>query len=200
VLGAGGHGKVVVSILQASGQPVAGVLDDYPENLERSVQGVPVIGRFDDLALYPDHRAIIAVGDNMARMAVAGRFPFARWGQALYSGAYVNPSAKIGEGTVLSPGTIIAADTVVGAHVIVSGNSAVGHDCVLEDFAHVAPGTNIGGNARIGKAAMLGLGSIVCPGVRIGVGATLGAGAVAVRDIPDGSTAFGIPARPVRTE
>jgi acetyltransferase-like isoleucine patch superfamily enzyme len=42
---------------------------------------------------------------------------------------------------------------------------------------------------------MLGIGSVVCPGVRIGENATLGAGAVAVRDIPAGCAAFGVPAR-----
>ena len=47
----------------------------------------------------------------------------------------------------------------------------------------------------MGEGALIGAGSAVLPGVRIGDRATLGAGAVADKDLPEGVTATGVPAR-----
>lgn len=196
VIGAGGHGKSVVSVLLAMGTAVAGVLDDDPESGGRVILGVPVLGPVSDLERYPEHPVVIGLGANAARRAVAERFPGAQWASVVYPGAYVNPSALIGVGTVVFPGAIIGANVVIGSHVIVSAHATVGHDTTLHDFVHVAPGVQIAGEVTVGRGAMLGIGSIVCPQVRIGEDSTLAAGAVAVHDIPAACVAFGSPARP----
>jgi|SRR5262245_17794939 len=46
----------------------------------------------------------------------------------------------------------------------------------------------------------IGIGAIVLKGVRIGRGARIGAGAVVTRDVPDGATVWGNPARPAAAE
>jgi len=51
----------------------------------------------------------------------------------------------------------------------------------------------------IGDNVWLGGGVIVCPGVTIGRDTVVGAGAVVIRDLPDGVLAVGNPARVVRT-
>ncbi len=43
----------------------------------------------------------------------------------------------------------------------------------------------------------IGVGAIIMPGVTIGTGAQVGAGAVVTRDVADGATVVGIPAKPV---
>lgn len=195
VLGAGGHGKSVVAVLLACGAAVRGVLDDDPALWGTTVQGVPVLGPVASAVEHPECAAVLGLGDNAARMAVVGRLPSLRWTSVVYHGAYVNPTAHVGAGTVVCPGAIIGAEARIGAHAIVSGNVTVGHDVVLEDFVHVAPGVQLAGDVHVGRGAMLGIGSVVSPGVRIGAGATLAAGAVAVRDVPAGCTAMGVPAR-----
>jgi sugar O-acyltransferase (sialic acid O-acetyltransferase NeuD family) len=195
VLGAGGHGKSVVAVLLASGRQVVGVLDDSAPTWATQLQGVPVLGPIAELPKHPSCDVLIGLGENDARRKVAALFPQARWTRLVHPGAYVNPTARLGAGTVVFPSAVIGADAVLGAHVIVSSHTTVGHDTVLEDFAQLAPGVQVAGGAHVGSGAMLGIGSIVCPGVRIGENATLAAGAVAVRDIPAGCTAFGVPAR-----
>jgi acetyltransferase-like isoleucine patch superfamily enzyme len=44
----------------------------------------------------------------------------------------------------------------------------------------------------------IGIGAVVIEGVRIGEGSVVGAGAVVLRDIPEGVVAYGTPARAVR--
>ena len=196
VVGAGGHGKSVVSVALAAGMRVAGVLDDDPALVGTAVQGVPVIGPVAMLEGHGGGPAVLALGRNADRIAVAERFRHVDWRRVVYPGCYVNPTVEIGPGTVVFPGAVIGADARIGAHVIVSGNVTVGHDTVLEDYVQVAPGVQLAGTAHVGRAAMLAIGSIVCPGVRIGARATLAAGAVAVHDLPEGCVAFGTPARP----
>lgn len=48
---------------------------------------------------------------------------------------------------------------------------------------------------RIGEGAWVGSGSRILSGVTVGSGATIGAGAVVTKNIPDGATALGVPAR-----
>ena len=51
---------------------------------------------------------------------------------------------------------------------------------------------------RIGGGAQSGLGATILPGRTIGARAIVGAGAVVTRDVPDGVTVVGSPARPLR--
>jgi UDP-perosamine 4-acetyltransferase len=198
VLGAGGHAKVVISTLRAAGWHVWGLFDDDPAAQERTVLGVPVRGIIDELRVLPGQAAIIAVGDNRRRRALAERFPRLRWISAVHPAAWVDPSVVLGEGTLVCAGAVVQPDSLVGAHCIVNTAATIDHDCRIGSFAHVGPGAHLAGRVHMGEGTLLGVGSVVRPGQRLGCWATVGAGAAVVTDLADGVTAAGVPARLLR--
>lgn len=196
VLGAGGHAKVVISTLQASGWTVAAAYDDDENKWGRTVLGVPVLGGIANME--EPERAVIALGSGSARERLAARFPRTEWITAVHPRAWVHDSVVLGAGTVIFAAAVVQPESTIGRHAIVNTGATVDHDCVIGDFVHLAPGCHLAGGVHVGRMAFLGIGSSVLPGRRIGDGAILGAGAVAIRDVENGATAVGVPARTLR--
>ena len=141
--------------------------------------------------------AIIAIGSNQARAAIAAAAPVGSHGRASsIPGPIVRRGSPIGEGTVVFAGAIVQPDTVVGRHAILNTACSVDHDCTLGDFTHIAPGSRLAGNVKVGSGSLIGLGAVIVPGRAIGSWAIVGAGSVVVHDVPDRTVVRGVPARP----
>lgn len=204
VLGAGGHAKVLIDTIRAEGRfcPV-GVLDDNPARLGDQVLGVPVLGSIttESIARFSIRQAVIAIGANRIRQAIAHRLDGqVIWGTLVHPRGYVAPDVPVAAGTVVLAGAIVQPGSRVGRHAIINTASSVDHDCTIGDFVHVAPGARVGGNVQLGVGALVGIGATVLSGRNVGTWATLGAGGVAAVDVPDERTAVGVPARLLPTE
>lgn len=92
---------------------------------------------------------------------------------------------------------VVQADSVLKDGVIVNTAATVDHDCLLDAFVHISPGAHLSGNTRIGEESWIGTGACSRQQIRIGSRATIGAGAVVVRDVSDGMTVAGNPAKPL---
>lgn len=201
VLGAGGHGNVVVATLEAAGFKVQGVFDDDGHKWGRAILGVPVVGPIELVRTATRERAyaaVLGIGDNRTRKQVINRVGDAcEWVTVIHPHAYVHPSVRLGAGTVVFAGAVLQPDVVVGEHSIINTGAPVDHDARIGSFTHIAPGAHLPGGVRVGEGALVGLGSAVLPGVSVGEWAVVGAGAVVVRDVRDGTTVVGVPARTV---
>jgi len=198
VVGAGGHARVVIDVLRASGYEVTGCLSS--DGSASGALDVPVLGRDTELEeriQRGETDVFIAVGDNAARIRLARHVLDAggRLATAVSPRAEVSPSARLGPGTLLMPGAVVNAGTVLGLAVIVNTNASIDHDCTVGDGVHVAPGVAVAGGVTIGSEALVGIGASIAPGVTIGAGCVVGAGSAVVGDVPDGVTVAGVPAR-----
>ncbi len=201
IFGAGGHAKVVIDALIASGVRIGG---SYDSNVslhgKEVVPGILVLG--DEKRLFADireeDRVILAIGENRVRMKLAGMLG-ARYGVAVAPSAVIGGRVEIGQGAMVLPSATVNCDTRIGGHAILNTSCSVDHDCRIADFVHIAPGSQLGGTVTVGEGTFLGIGTSVTPGVRIGRWSVIGAGAVVTKDIPDNCTAVGIPARVIKT-
>lgn len=190
LFGAGGHAKVIISVLNDSGIIVAGVFDDdltKSSNFKHCFKGTY---KPDYL---PNEPLIISIGNNQIRSQVAAEVKHT-FGEIIHTSAIVDKSCTIEEGTVIMHRCVIQPDTKIGKHVIINTMSSIDHDCVISNFVHIAPGVVLCGNVHIGEKTLVGVGSIIVPNIRIGKNCLITAGSVITQDIPDNSITKGNPA------
>jgi sugar O-acyltransferase (sialic acid O-acetyltransferase NeuD family) len=205
IIGAGGHGKVVLDILRASGahRPV-GFLDADPALAGSTVGGLPVMGPIHHLSKLRQQGkargAIVAIGDNRARRTYAQHVvdEAVELTNAIHPRASISSSALIGRGVVIAAGAIVCAEARIGDSVILNTGCIVDHECEIEEAVHICPAAALAGRVRVEAGAFVGLGAKVIPCMTIGRHATIGAGAVVIRDIPAHATAVGVPAKVVK--
>jgi pyridoxal phosphate-dependent aminotransferase EpsN len=188
---------VVIRTLQESGYAVETVVDDDPEKIGASLLGIPIVGPVGELAKRGRVPAVIGIGDNATRQAIARKLDL-DWISVVHPRAFVDGSVRIGRGTVIFAGAVVQPDSVLGEHVIVNTGASIDHDCKIADYAHVAPGAHLAGEVLVGEGALIGTGAAVIAGKEVGPWSTVGAGAVVVRRVPANVVAIGVPARPTR--
>ena len=204
ILGAGGHAKVLAETALASGQfSEVAFLDDRccgPDQLP-SVLGFPVLGPLA-LALELIHReqfasASVALGNATLRLNWIEQLDAAGYAlpALIHPTAWVSPSAQIASGSVVLAQAALQALASIGVGSILNTGCSIDHDAQLEGGVHICPGARLSGEVQVGARTWIGIGASVIQQVRIGADVTVGAGAAVVRDLPDGVTAVGVPAR-----
>lgn len=193
LLGGGEHARVVLDCLFAQGHNVASV---YDPKYNGDLFGVPQRGEYSPDA-DPDSLAVVAIGDNAARKRVVEKTQHA-FVNAIHPSAILSPFATVGWGNMVLHGTIIQGQAKIGNHVIINTGAQVDHDCIVEDYVHLAPGVILCGNVQIGEGTFMGAGSIVIPGKKVGAWSIVGAGSVVIDNIPDNVVAVGNPARVIK--
>jgi sugar O-acyltransferase (sialic acid O-acetyltransferase NeuD family) len=195
IVGASGHGKIVLSVLLASNHKVWGFLDDNVSLHGTKIGGYEVLGSVNLLQQFSYPSAILAIGVNKTRKKLAKELLNVTWINAIHPRAYVHETVKIGVGSIICAGATIQPDSTVGRHVIVNTSASVDHDSVLEDFVHIAPASHLAGGVHVAEGAFVGMHSAVLPGVDIGAWTMIAAGSVVTKSVSPGAVVKGIPAK-----
>lgn len=195
LIGASGHAKVIIDILEKSGQSIDFLVNNN-ENIKQ-LCGIPVIHQDEYKAEEQQHELILSIGENQLRKRLATFFP-TRFGKAIHPGAILASNVAIGEGTVVMAGAVVNSSTRIGRHCIINTVASIDHDCQIGDYAHISPNATLCGTVSVGEGTQVGAGATVIPNVNIGSWAMIGAGAVVISDIPDHAVAVGNPARIIK--
>lgn len=205
-IGAGGHAKILVELLEgAEGHELIGFTDADARRWGGVLMGYPILGGDEELAglrAKGVRAAFVGVGAvssegtklraRVYRRAIDLGFEMVT---LVHPRAVVSPSTMIGPGSVVMAGAVLSTHVRVGANVTIYAGTVVEHDSVLEDHVNLSPGVRLAGAVTVREGAFIGIGASVVQGVHIGRWATVGAGAAVLRDVPDGATAVGVPAR-----
>lgn len=110
----------------------------------------------------------------------------------MITGIEIHPAATIGKGLFIDH----------GSGVVIGETAVIGDDCTIYQ------GATLGGTGKhsgkrhptLGNRVMVGAGAKVLGPIKVGDCSKIAAGAVVLKDIPENSTAVGIPAKVVRRD
>lgn len=191
IFGAGGHARVVSSLLDPA-VDIRFVVPAAPA--DNQITEVDFFARSAEVAQSPVY---LGIGSNQVRAAVLARL--AAHGMTprpcVAATASVARGVEIGPGAVICPGAVVNIGARIGLGAIVNTLAGIDHDCVLGNLTQIAPGVSLGGGVVIGRNGFLGIKSAVFPNIKIGDDVQVRAGSLVTRDVPDAVQVGGSPAR-----
>ena len=196
IIGAGGHGQVVLDCAKDACFEVDGFLDDNDSIIGKSIQGIKVLGKVA-LAKEIDGFFVVAVGDNFKRKKVVEWLMLddSKFATVIHPRVIIGSNVEVLPGSMILGGVVMNTSTFIGKHTILNTSSSVDHHNKIGDFVHIAPGVHMGGNVIVGEGAFIGVGASIIPGINIGKWSIIGAGSVVINDVPDYATVVGNPGK-----
>jgi sugar O-acyltransferase (sialic acid O-acetyltransferase NeuD family) len=208
ILGAGGFGReaslLVEQINAAAGIvefKLLGFIDSDRSKWGLTHRGYSVLG---DMNLFkqPEFKpeVICVIAEPQIKQRIVENVPL----ELCYANLihpdvqYSAADVRVGEGVLINKGCLLTTNIRIGNHVSINPGCGIGHDVVIGDYTTLMWRVNLSGNVTVGEGCLIGSGATVLQGLTIGSGVTVGAGAVVTKDLPDGCTAVGVPARVIK--
>lgn len=156
------------------------------------------------LRLFAGHmdevEGIVAVGEPAHREFLAQKLIEAgiKLTTLIDKTAIISPTAKIGEGTIVSEMVTIHANVEIGRGVLLQPYSSIGHDSKIGNYSVMGSYSAPGGESIFGSKVYIGMHATLKEKLSIGDGAIVGMGAVVYKDVEPDMTVIGNPARVTR--
>ncbi len=195
IIGAGGHARPVIQLLQHLGCFIGGVYDQsYDPAVKERILQVEIKGAFPDKS--DDQKLVLAIGDNDQRRMVFEIHRAAILKDSIvHPAALIEPSSQIGQANVIFARAYLSSMANIGDNNIINAGAIIEHESIIGSHCHVSVGAIVCGRVKIGDNCFIGAGAVIRDKISITDHVIIGAGAVVVNDIMEAGTYVGNPAK-----
>lgn len=206
LVGGGGHCKSVLdSMLETKLYSEIGVIDKK-ENIGNKILDISIIGCDEELPnLYREgfKTAFVTVGSignpkiRIKLFNILEKIGF-EIPNIIDTTAIVSDCAMLDKGIFVGKNAVINAGSFIHKGAIINTSTIIEHDCIVEEFAHIASGAVLCGEVRVGTNTHIGANSVIKQQTMIGSNTIVGMGSTVLADIREDVIAYGNPCKEVQ--
>ena len=187
LIGNGGHAREVMAQMGVK-------LDRFVDDQYVDEETFP-ISKLDP----EKHAVMIAVADSKDRFDIVQRLPKGvQFFNFIHPTALIMDNVEIGEGSFIGAYSILTTNIKIGKHAILNRGNHIGHDCRIGDYFSAMSGAIVSGNVTIYSLVYMGNNSSIREKLSIHSLATIGMNSAVVKNIEDGGTYVGCPAKNIK--
>lgn len=176
---------------------IKGFLDDKTDALDGYKGYPPILGPTETYVVQKNDVFFCALGDPEQRKKYVGII-LGKGGNfisCVSDYAIINPTAKIGCGSFVGAYAIISADVKIEDFSVIHPFCNIGHDNKIGKYCEIESYVAIGGYSNIGECVTIHPHSTILPRVQVANHAMVGAGSVVIKNVQEGASVFGVPAK-----
>jgi sugar O-acyltransferase (sialic acid O-acetyltransferase NeuD family) len=205
IIGARGFGRKVFSLAETSigynkDFIIKGFLDDYTIALDDFDNYPEIVSSVEDYIVQDNDVFVCALGDVVWKkkyiemiLKKGGKFT-----NLIHPSCIINTNVQLGVGNIFFNGVTICNDSIINNFISIQSNTVVGHDTKIEDFCHINSFSFTGGYSIIHNEVTLHTRATVLPRIQVYQKSIVGAGAVVNKNVLEGTTVVGVPAKPIK--
>jgi UDP-N-acetylbacillosamine N-acetyltransferase len=196
LIGAGGHARSVIALLQRKQFLVKGIYDAGFLKAEY-IFDIPVIGSPESIE--PSSTVVLSVGDSENRKKL-----FERFRSQVFSENIVHPSAALEKYVSLGSSNLIFANCYLnngvelGINNLINTSAILEHEVVLGSHNHIAVRASLLGRSKVGNKCFIGAGAVIRDGISVCDDVVIGAQSYVAADIKEPGIYVGSPARKLK--
>ncbi len=168
LIGAGGHAKSCIDVIEREGKYRIKGLIDIPEKVGQLVCGYKILDIDKNIGKY--------VNEDISFLITIGQIESAEHRKRIFDNlksiganiatvisplAYISRSAAIGAGSIVMHGAIINTEAVIGENCTINSKALVEHEAVVEDNCHLSTGSIVNGKSVIKSGSFIGSNAVV---------------------------------------
>jgi acetyltransferase EpsM len=209
ILGIGSYSVNIAEIINAMNEAnsddkdyrkkeIIGFVDPETKKTGRKFFEFEVLGDFTWFNDINENISVVGIINRDERYEIINkisRHPYLKFPNIVHPSTTVSSKANIGFGNIIAQGVIISPEANIGNFNKLNYGVIIGHHCNIGNFNIINGMAHITGSSTIGNYCMLGAASIIIDNVTVGDKVKVGANSLVRKDLPNGVTAVGSPAK-----
>ncbi len=198
ILGAGGHTRSLINLLEYNHYKIEGIYDDnFEVRSKETINTYKVLGKLKELS--KDGIVVLSFGELKKRKQL-----FLQLESQILKDNLVHPKAHIenyfnsGPSNQIFANVVINSNTTLGANNIINTGAIIEHEVTIGNHNHISVGSILCGRVTIGNDCFIGAGTTIIDKLSITDEVIIGANSVVIRNIDEPGTYIGNPARRIK--